>query len=33
MILGNSTTDEKNKGLNAMADYLINNKDEIIRSK
>ena len=29
-ILGNLSTAEKNKGLNAMADFLVNNKDEII---
>ena len=28
-ILGNLSTAEKNKGLNAMADFLVNNKDEI----
>ena len=29
-ILGNISTAEKNNGLNAMADFLVNNKDEII---
>ena len=29
-ILGNLSTGEKNNGLNAMADFLVNNKEEII---
>ena len=29
-MLGNLSTEEKNKGLNMMADFLINNKEEII---
>ena len=31
-ILGNLSTAEKNKGLNAMADFLVNNKEEIINA-
>ena len=31
-ILGNLSTDEKNKGLNTMADFLVNNKEEIINA-
>lgn len=31
-ILGNLSTGEKNKGLNAMADFLVNNKEEIINA-
>lgn len=31
-ILGNLSTGEKNKGLEKMADFLINNKDEIIKA-
>ena len=31
-ILGNLSTGEKNKGLEKMADFLVNNKDEIIKA-
>lgn len=31
-ILGNLSTSEKNKGLEKMAEFLVNNKDEIIKS-
>ena len=31
-ILGNLSTGEKNKGLNKMADFLVNNKKEIINA-
>ena len=31
-ILGNLSTGEKNNGLNAMADFLVNNKEEIINA-
>ncbi len=31
-ILGNLSTGEKNKGLNTMADFLVNNKEEIINA-